>query len=75
MTKTARESGLRRGEERRFAAERRSHTSSAESPVLFSPEAASRCLSRGKGPHIGKFFDEIRDAALKYRPAQPIECH
>jgi hypothetical protein len=34
-----------------------------------------RCLSRGKGPHIGKFFDEIRDAALKYRRAQPIECH
>jgi hypothetical protein len=40
-TKAAWESGLRRGEERRFAAERRSHTSSAETAVLFSPEAAS----------------------------------
>jgi hypothetical protein len=75
MTKAARESGLRRGEERRVAAERRSHTSSAESPVLFSPEAASPLSLEGKGPHIGKFFDEIRDAALKYRRAQPIECH
>ena len=32
-----------------------------------------RCLEE-KGPHIGTFFDGIRDAALKYRRAQPIEC-